>query len=158
MIFVTVGTHPLSFERLLREMDRIAKNIDEKVIAQIGNTKYEPKNMEFFKYTDEKTLLELYEKSRLIVAHAGAGTLLTIFHYKKPLIIVPRLKKYKEHIDDHQLELAEEFRKKKNVIVIYNIETLENAIEKSKEFSSIKVEENDNLILFLKKYLERLKK
>ncbi|MDI6655433.1 MAG: beta-1,4-galactosyltransferase, partial [Candidatus Hydrothermarchaeota archaeon] len=44
MIFVTVGTHNQSFERLVKKADEIAGKIGEKVVIQTGHTKYKPKN------------------------------------------------------------------------------------------------------------------
>ena len=48
MILVTVGTHYLSFDRLIKKIDEIALSIDEEIIAQIGNSKYKPKNIKYF--------------------------------------------------------------------------------------------------------------
>lgn len=156
MIFVTVATHFLGFERLIKEMDRIAAITNEEVIAQVGYTKYIPKNMKFFTFTEEEKLLELYKNSRIIVTHAGAGTLLTIFNYKKPVIVVPRLKHFNEHIDNHQLELAEVMEKQKNVIVVYDIKTLEDALIRVEKLNYDEFKQNDTLVLFLKKTIQEM--
>jgi UDP-N-acetylglucosamine transferase subunit ALG13 len=148
MIFVTVGTHYLGFERLIKKMDEISAEIDEEVIAQIGSTNYQPKNMEYFTFIqDEKKLLELYKDARVIVTHAGAGTLLTISNYEKPVVIVPRLKKFNEHIDDHQLELTEVFKKKEEAEVVYDIKNLKIALKNPKK---INCKKNKKLVIFLK--------
>jgi len=148
MIFVTVGTHYLGFERLIKKMDEISAEIDEEVIAQIGSTNYQPKNMTYFTFIqDEKKLLELYRDARVIVTHAGAGTLLTISNYEKPVVIVPRLKKFNEHIDDHQLELTEVFIKKEEAEVVYDIKNLKIALKNPKKITCNK---NKKLVIFLK--------
>jgi UDP-N-acetylglucosamine transferase subunit ALG13 len=148
MIFVTVGTHYLGFERLIKKMDEISAEIDEEVIAQIGSTNYQPKNMTYFSFIqDEKKLLELYKDARMIVTHAGAGTLLTISNYEKPVVIVPRLKKFNEHIDDHQLELTEVFNKKEKAEVVYDINNLKIALKNPKKITCKK---NKKLVIFLK--------
>jgi len=156
MIFLTVGTHYLGFERLIKKVDQISKNIDEEIIAQIGNTKYIPKNIKYFRFTNEEKLEDIYENARVIISHAGAGTILTIFQHKKIAIIVPRLKKYNEHIDNHQTELADVLKKEKKAIVVYNIEKLENAIKETEKINFKNTEGKQKLVNFLKKYIERI--
>ena len=129
MIFVTVGTHYLGFTRLIKKIDELACLIDEEIIAQIGNTNYKPKNIKYFTFIeDEKKIMELYEKARVIVTHGGAGTILTLSNFNKKIIVVPRLKKFNEHVDDHQLELAEFLEKEKKVTVVYDIEDLHKSL------------------------------
>ncbi|MHC1578885.1 MAG: glycosyltransferase, partial [Dehalococcoidia bacterium] len=97
-----------AFERLVREMDRIAGELDEEVVMQIGSTDYEPKNCQYFKFMAADEMEKLYARARVVVCHAGIGSILTVLKYSKPLILVPRMKRYGEHIDDHQLEIARE--------------------------------------------------
>jgi len=155
MIFVTVGTYYLGFERLIKKMDEIAGIIDEEIIAQIGSTKYKPKNMTYFTFIeDENEILELYKKARIIVSHAGAGSILTIFNYTKPIIIVPRLKKFNEHIDDHQLEIAEVLKNKGKFILIYDVKNLEDALKEVGKPDYNKNKKDKKLINFLKQIIE----
>jgi len=157
MIFVTVGTHYLGFERLIKKMDEIAGRIEEKVIAQIGSSKYIPKNMIYFKFAkDENEILEQCEKARIIIAHCGAGSILTILNYTKPALIVPRLKKFNELIDDHQLELAEVCEKKGRIKVIYDVENLENALKEIVYLDYNKNKKEKKLINFLKSLIEEM--
>jgi UDP-N-acetylglucosamine transferase subunit ALG13 len=156
MIFVTVGTHYQGFDRLIKKADEIAGKIDEKVIAQIGSTKFLPKNMIYFKFIkDEKKLLELHREARIIISHAGAGTLFTIFNNEKPVVIVPRLKKFNEAIDNHQLELSEVLKNEKKAVVVYNIDNLEKALKQAKKITFIK---NKKLVNFLKNYITDMEK
>ena len=91
MIFVTVGgMRP--FGRLVKEMDRIAGELDEKVVMQIGSTDYEPKNCEYFRFVPRKDIEEFYASARVIVCHAGGGSILTALQHGKPLVLVPRIK------------------------------------------------------------------
>lgn len=159
MIFVTVGTHYLGFERLIKKVDEIATRTDEEIVAQIGSTNYKPKNIKYFSFVEEENkILELCKNSRVIVSHAGAGTLLTIFQYKKPLVVVPRLKKYNEHIDDHQLELTEVISKKGLASVIYDIENLEDVLNNSNTETNYTDRSNGNLTTFLKEYIGNIGK
>ena len=154
MIFVTVGTHYQGFERLVKKMDEIAGKIDDEVIMQIGYTKYEPKNAEWFRFLErEGDILELYKKADVIVAHAGAGTLLTALSFGKPVVVVPRLKKFGEHVDDQQLELAEALESMGEAIAVYDIKKLEDAIKKAKSSKYEPVKRDKRLANFLKEYL-----
>jgi UDP-N-acetylglucosamine transferase subunit ALG13 len=132
MIFVTVGTDNHQFNRLLEEIDNLIKEgkIKEKVIAQIGYSTYEPKYYKYFRFAPFKKILELNRKARIIISHAGAGSIITALEYNKPLILVPRMKKFGEHIDDHQIQIAKELRKKGKAIVVFNIKYLGNVIQK----------------------------
>jgi UDP-N-acetylglucosamine transferase subunit ALG13 len=153
LIFVTVGTHYLGFKRLIEKMDEISSKSDEEIIAQIGSTNYKPTNMKYYNYIDdEKKLFDYYKKSRVIIAHAGAGTLLNLLYLKKPIIVVPRLKKYNECIDNHQLELSEVLNKKGSTTVVYDVEKLEHIL-KNYNFNNSNHPESNNLVTFLKKYV-----
>jgi UDP-N-acetylglucosamine transferase subunit ALG13 len=156
MIFITVGTHYLGFERLIKKVDDIAVRIDEKIVAQIGSTRYIPKNIKYFTFVEEdEKILEFYKKSRIIITHAGAGSIINILYAKKPLIVVPRLKKYNEHIDDHQLELAEVLNNKGLAIVIHDVENLEKVLKNS-NFNINHHHNNGSLVIFLKEYIRKI--
>lgn len=86
MILVTVGLM-YGFENLIREMDKIAGKIEEKVIMQIGNTSYEPKYAEYFRFASKEEIDELHNSARVVVCHAGVGSILTALQYNKPLIM-----------------------------------------------------------------------
>lgn len=131
MIFVTVGTHNMGFERLIKKMDEIAGAIDEEVVIQTGFTEFQPVNARWFKFKDIESINEYYKNADVVVAHAGAGTLLDSLFFKKSIVVVPRRKKYGEHIDDQQLELTKVLEKSGNVTAVYDIETLDYAIKKA---------------------------
>jgi len=132
MIFVTVGTDTHPFNRLLEEIDILIEKgkIREKTIAQIGYSTYKPKYYKYFKFTSFKKILELNKKARIIISHAGAGSTITALEYNKPLILVPRMKKFNEHTDDHQIQIAKELEKERRAIAACNVKGLEMAIKK----------------------------
>lgn len=142
MIFVTVGTHTQSFNRLLEEMDKLvaSKRLREKVIAQIGHSSYEPKNIKWFRFTTFEKLNKLYKSAKIFVTHGGAGSILNGLSNGKPVIAVPRLKKYDEHVNDHQLDLVKGLEKKKKIIAVYDIKTLLKAISSAKKFGKVRTE------------------
>jgi UDP-N-acetylglucosamine transferase subunit ALG13 len=132
MIFVTVGTDNHQFNRLLEEIDNLIKEgkIKEEVIAQVGYSTYEPKYYKYFRFAPFKKILELNRKARIVISHAGAGSIITALEHNKPLILVPRMKKFGEHTDNHQIQIAKEFRKRGKAIVVFDIKYLGAAIQK----------------------------
>jgi beta-1,4-N-acetylglucosaminyltransferase len=154
MIFVTVGTHYQGFDRLIKKMDEIADSLNDTVIMQIGNTEYEPKNTEWFRFSEYNSILKLLGKSDIVICHGGAGTLLDILKYDKRTIVVPRLKKFKEVYDDHELELAESL-KDRNISVVSDIGDLLHQVRSGNGLvnGAIKKKENSKLINFLRKNL-----
>lgn len=140
MIFVTVGTHTQSFNRLLEEVDRLVEKgeIKEKVVAQIGHSSYEPKNIEWFRFESFEKLNKLYKQSRIIIAHGGAGSILNGLSNNKPVIAVPRYEKYNEHVNDHQIDLVKKLEQKKKIIAVYDIKNLKAAILKANERKKLK--------------------
>ncbi len=155
LIFVTVGTHNQDFTRLVKEMDEIAGKIDEKVVIQTGHTIYVPKNAEHFDFGSRKELKRLNKKARIIITHGGAGSIIFALQFHKPTIVVPRLKRFGEHINDHQLELTKKLEEGSKVLGVYDIENLEKKIE---EIDSLKVgaSEKPEMIVIIKEYLIRL--
>lgn len=170
MIFVTVGTHTKGFARLIKKMDEISLNIDDEIIMQIGNTDYKPKNAKFFNFIENEKILKLYKNANIIITHAGAGALLDSLATGNSIIAIPRLKKFGEHIDDQQLELTESLEEAGKIFAVYDIDKLEECIEKLiamkqdsktelyKKYNSFEQPKNTkqdkNLRKFLKNYLK----
>lgn len=156
MILVTVGATPLGFERLVKKMDEIAGRLNEEVIMQIGGTKYVPKHAKWYTYIDNEKMVEFYNETNIIIAHDGAGTLLMTLILNKPIVVVPRLKKYYECDYENKFDLAEALKDMNRVIVVYDIEKLEESIESAKSLKYGKFVQNKKLISFLKGYIKEL--
>lgn len=106
MIYVTVGTMFLDFPRLIRAMDQIAANSDEDVIIQTGMGNTIPEHCEHFDFRPREEVLAVQREARVVVCHAGIGCVSDALNLKKPLIVVPRLRRFNEHMNNHQLDLA----------------------------------------------------
>lgn len=155
MIFVTIGTQP--FPRLIKKMDEIAGKINEKVIMQIGYTKYKPKNAEYFDFKSYQEIQELILKSRVVVCHGGIGTIITALMLGTPVIAVPRLKEYGEVIDDQQLETVKALARKGLVYVVYNVDQLERILRITDiKPVKIKVKKDKRVVNFLREYIMSL--
>ncbi len=154
MIFVTVGLHYQGFDRLIMKMDVLAGMISEEVVMQIGSTSDKPKNAKYFDFVDDdEDILQLFKEARVIISHAGAGTLLNALNFRKPIIAVPRQKAFGEHVDDQQLELTKVLSENGQVIPVYDIETLESALRSVNKISPTRLDKNNDLITFLKQQL-----
>ncbi len=130
MIFVTTGNHFQGFERLLKKVDEIAPRIPHEIVIQRGYSKYVPQNTKYFDFVPANTAMEYIQKSELVISHAGMGTIILSRQYGIPIIIFPRRKTHKEHVNDHQMEIAQtlEERRDVNIHVVYEEDQLENKI------------------------------
>ena len=149
MILVLLGTQNNSFHRLLEE---IQKNIDngnikEEVIVQKGYTKFESNDMVLYNQLPLEEFGKMIDKARLVITHGGAGSIINSIEKDKKVIAVPRLKKYKEHVNDHQLDIIKSFNDLGYIIGINSVEELEDALKKVKDFEPKKYIKNTGNIL-----------
>lgn len=107
MIFGTVGTHTQGFDRLVIALDECASQTDEPLVVQTGASQHEPRHAEWFRFESPARIESLMREARVVVTHAGAGSLLMALECGTPVVAVPRLSSLGEHVDDHQLELCE---------------------------------------------------
>ncbi|MBR3016659.1 MAG: beta(1,3)galactosyltransferase EpsH [Clostridia bacterium] len=130
MIFVIVGSQKFPFDRLIREMDRLAGEgiLRDGVEAQIGACTYEPKHMKWQRFLDKSDFDAAIENCDLLVTHAGEGAIMTGLLKGKPVIAVPRYRKFGEHVSDHQLEIARALAKQRCIVNVEDISRPENAI------------------------------
>ncbi|GAG58837.1 unnamed protein product [marine sediment metagenome] len=139
-------------------MDNIAKNNDEEVIIQTGNIIYKTQYAKKFTFLPDEEFTKLYTSTNLVISHAGIGSIITALRNNKPFIIVPRMKKYGEHLDDHQLEIAGEIEKEGIATVVYDVKNLEKLIKSRKIYTGIGFnKEKTILIENLGRYLIELK-
>lgn len=107
-IFLTVGTHHTGFNRLLKIADTWAgKHKNTEIFALTGNSTYEPKNFNGKKFCNYSEYISKLKNSDIVVSHAGSGSIIDTLGLKKPLVLIPRLKKFGEHSNNHQFETAE---------------------------------------------------
>ena len=130
MIFVIVGSQKFPFERLIREMDRIAGTgiLQDDFVAQIGVSSYEPQNMKWYRFMDKENFDHHIEICDLLVTHAGEGSIMTGLLKKRKVVAVPRYEHLGEHVSDHQLEIARALEKQKCIVNVENIADLETVL------------------------------
>ena len=131
MIFVTVGTHEQGFERLIKKVDDLVRDgkIKEDVVMQIGFTQYKPKYCKWQKLFPYSEMKEMMQKARIVITHGGPASFIMALQEGKTPIVVPRMAKYNEHVNDHQLDFSLAVNERyKNLIVVKDVETLEEVI------------------------------
>ena len=119
MIFVTIGTQ-LPFDRLIKIIDGLAPQLNEEVVAQVYQCGFTPQNIKTVDFLAPDEFNALFDKARLIVSHAGMGTILSALQKDKPIIVFPRIAALGEHRNEHQLATAHKFKKMGAVNVAMN--------------------------------------
>jgi UDP-N-acetylglucosamine transferase subunit ALG13 len=104
MIFVTVGSSKIPFDRLLRAVD--AAEFDEPLVVQHGASAVRPYGAECVDYLDHGRFVELVRDARVVVTHAGVGSIMTALGEGKRPVAVPRRASLDEAVDDHQVAFA----------------------------------------------------
>lgn len=111
MILVTVGVHAMPFDRLLKAVDAVAVagSLDRhELVVQYGASADLCKAGRRFAYCSGSELDGLLDHADLIITHGGIGTILPALRQRKHVIAIPRLSRYGEHHNDHQLEVCAE--------------------------------------------------
>ena len=144
MILITLGTQDKQFTRLLNVVqEQIDKgNIKDKVIVQAGHTKYNSKDMEIVDLIDREKFSDLIKDCDLLITHGGVGSIITGLQNNKKVIVAPRLSKYDEHMNDHQIQITENFSKVGYILPLYENDDLEKVLENVKTFKSRKFKSN----------------
>ena len=137
MILVTLGTNDKSFERLLTEVERLIDlgAIQEEVLVQAGKTIYHSERMKIYDLLPMNEMEQLMEQCSLLITHGGVGSIISGLKHGKCVIAVPRLEKYKEHVNDHQLQIIRNFDASGCIIGTEGVQELQAALEKAKTFA-----------------------
>jgi len=111
LIFVAVGSTEFPFDRLVQAVVAGIGGMEKppRVIIQ-GGVSGQPracKNIEFHRYLSPDEMNRFISRADKIVTHAGFGLLHQIEQRGRVVpLVVPRLRRYREHVDDHQLHYA----------------------------------------------------
>lgn len=123
MIYLTVGTFPGGFNRLVEAVDRLCGKYRVECVAQIGKSSYRPANMAFSDFYDSEQHIALIASSQAVITHGGFGVIGDIMRRQKPFLIVPR--KPDEGPND-QRETAVRLAKTYNLNLCMDIDELES--------------------------------
>ena len=118
------------FDRLVRAVDDLAGQgaIGDEVVAQIGAGTYEPRHIRFHRFLDAPEFERHVSSAASLIAHAGAGTIEMALARAKPLLVVPRIGKLGEHVNDHQFATARKFEQLGHVLAAYAVNEIKARI------------------------------
>jgi len=154
LVFVTLGSQKFQFNRLLQELDRLIEDnvLKEEVFAQIGYSDYLPKNYKYKDFLSREEFIEYEQNADCVITHGGTGAIIGAVKKGKKVIAVPRLAKFGEHVDNHQLQLISQFSEMKLIIPCYEMESLANAYFSAKDMETLEYKSNTE------KYIEDIEK
>lgn len=155
MIFATVGTQ-LPFPRLLEALRQLVEIENCFVFAQTIDTEYEyhskgklvcKKNLTPTEY-DEK-----FSNSRLVISHAGIGSIISASRFQKPIILMPRRQEFKEHRNNHQVETAHHFSEAKGIYIASNVNEVISLLKRDLLTRPVLNSESSQLILGIRSFI-----
>jgi len=135
--FVSVGNAKQPFPRLLVAVASLVDVLPQPVIVQHGNSPFSATGYVLRPFMDMVEFEECIERAELIISHAGAGSIIHAVRAGKIPVVMPRLVRYDEHVDDHQLELARAFGKLGKVIMVEEQNDFRPAIAKALHKQSV---------------------
>lgn len=130
-IFVPLGTQRFPFSRLIVALNSLVeKGLYQKDEIVMQSSVYPV--MPIFKHVSlipYEEFNKFIDEAEVVVTHSGVNSIISCMEREKPLVICPRLSKYKEHVDDHQNEIANLMRDKYDVLVCRNMHDLSSFID-----------------------------
>lgn len=126
MIFVTVGTNEAPFDRLVEGVD--ALNLDEELVVQHGPSAIRPRGAECHDFLAFDQIVEFIRAARVVISHAGVGSVLVALANDKHPVVVPRLRQFGEAVDDHQLAFARRLHRDGVLTCVERREVFEHAV------------------------------
>ena len=158
MILVTLGTQDKPFTRLLQIIEeQIDKgNVNGRVVVQAGCTQFKTEKMDIFDLVPMDKLNRLTEEADFIITHGGVGSIISALKNGKKIIVCPRLYKYGEHINDHQLEITENFSENGYVCALNDGDDLGEVLKKLGSFTPKEFKSNtENMIKIVDEFIEK---
>jgi UDP-N-acetylglucosamine transferase subunit ALG13 len=137
LVFVTVGNATQGFLRLLEGVDSLAGRGlfgDDPVIIQRGNNpRFRASHCRQQDFFAPEEFIHMIDQAAVVICHGGEGTLMHLLQMGKVPVVVPRQKKYGEHIDDHQVELTRVLASEGRIIPAYELDGLPAAVNEARQ-------------------------
>jgi UDP-N-acetylglucosamine transferase subunit ALG13 len=120
-VFITVGTNEAPFDRLLTAAATIT---GEPLVVQHGTSTVRPEGARCLDYVPFDQFDRLVEGARVIVTHAGIGSVAAALAHGRRPVVVPRLHRFGEAVDDHQVFFARQLEAAGLATVVDDVSTL----------------------------------
>ena len=149
MIFITTGSQKFQFNRLLKKVDELIADgtIKDEVFAQSGYSDYTPQNYSYQDFLNRDEFASKMSESTIVITHGGTGAIIGAVKKGKKVIAVPRLAKYGEHVDDHQLQLLKQFEEMSLICSCNDIEQLGKCINEICDMNFVEYVSNTDTII-----------
>ena len=127
-------------------MDSYAAKHEEKVIIQTGFSTYEPKHCEWSKLYSYQKMVELVDEARIVITHGGPSSFIMPLQIGKTPIVVPRMKDFDEHVNNHQVNFCRQVAQRMGTIIeVEDMDELVRVIDEyDDEVKKMKKENNSN--------------
>ena len=152
MILIALGTQDKKFYRLLEAVQKQIDNkiIKDRVVVQAGcSCDFKSDDMEIFDLIPMDEYDKLIEECDVLITHGGVATITTGLRNNKKVIAAARLEKYKEHVNDHQLQIIENFTNSGYILSLDNFDELDKVLKQAKNFKPKKYKSNINKFIKL---------
>lgn len=116
--FVALGNATQPFLRLLAAVSAAFERLPQPVFVQHGRTPLGDPRFEGAPFLDMEAFARRIAAARLVLCHAGAGSVLHALVAGKTPLVMPRRKRFDEAVDDHQDEFAEALARAGRVRVV----------------------------------------
>ena len=152
MILVTVGTSETPFDRLLEAFD-VDHRPDEELVVQHGASGVRPRGASCVDFLPYDQLVDAIRRARLVVTHAGVGSIMTTLASGKRPVVVPRLRRFDEAVDDHQLDLGRRLAVSGLVVLVEHPEDVVARLDTASELSELDSGPSRELVRDLKRFI-----
>ena len=137
MVFVALGTQKFPFNRLLKAVDDLIEQgqLSGEVFAQVGHSDYIPRYYEYKDFLSKDDFQSCINRCDLLITHSGVATIIAGLKLGKSVVVVPRMAKFGEHVDDHQLQIAQSFSRQNFVLMCEGQNNLAETVRQAKTHS-----------------------
>jgi UDP-N-acetylglucosamine transferase subunit ALG13 len=126
VIFVTVGTDRAPFDRLLNAVE--ALQTEDEIVVQHGASDVRPANARCVDFLPFDEWVDHVRRADIVITHGGVGSIMVALMNGKRPVVVPRLKRFREAVDDHQQAFGRRFGADGHVVYVENPALLANAL------------------------------
>ena len=160
-LFVILGTQKFPFNRLMKALDELIVAIENcpcnlfcvkcpqifKRATASAYYDYIPQKAKYCKLLPPDEFIYLIKTASVVITHAGVNSILTCMQQNKHFLVVPRLKQYGEHVDNHQKEIAQVMEEQFNVLVLKDTSNLADYIQMASTHTYIPWKPNNQALL-----------